>query len=170
MPTRATFSAGLLDGTLLGDFWQHCVGDLIKALQNEISFISGDDLSTLEDDPDEPPVSMQRKKATSVLNLLIQLFNQANGAYVFLSRKEHVILRTLYTNLRELLRSKTFCGMFRGDEFPAYPFPTAPTPGSARTPTPASWLIPRGAASILGAAATRRSTSMTRRRACWSRW
>jgi hypothetical protein len=116
--------AGLLDGTLLGDFWQHCVGDLIKALQKEISFISGDDLSTLEDDPDEPPVSMERKKATSVLNLLIQLFNQANGAYVFLSLKEHVILRTLYTNLRELLRSKTFCGMFRGDDFPAYPFDT----------------------------------------------
>jgi hypothetical protein len=119
--------AGLLEGTLLGDFWQHCVGDLIKALQAEISLISGDDLSRLEDDPDEPPVSTERKKTTSVWNLLIQLVNKANGAYVYLSHKEHVILRTLYTNLRELLRSKTFCGMFRGDEFPPYPFPDART-------------------------------------------
>ena len=69
-------------------------------------------------------VSAQRRKFTSLLNLIVQFigFNTDNGRYVFLSHKEHLILRDIYLRLLELLQSKTFCAMFQEDEFPDYPF------------------------------------------------
>ncbi|MEL6773175.1 MAG: DUF6519 domain-containing protein [Pseudomonadota bacterium] len=124
-PAENDLSVLLRQGTLWGDFWENCIQRLIDALTAEFSFVSGDNLDALEDDPEEPLVSTDRKKWISVLNLAWQLLNRANGAYVYLSFKEHVILRTLYTNLRELLASHTFCALFEGQDFPDYVFPDA---------------------------------------------
>jgi hypothetical protein len=113
-----SFLSGLLDGTLLGDFIQHCVLDLVTALTKELSFVDGEEI-----DDGDALVSDQRKKAVAFGNLAIQLVNRANGAYVWLSPREHEILRDIYEGLRTLLRSKTFCAMFQGNPFPDYPFP-----------------------------------------------
>ncbi len=104
----------LLDGTLLLDFYQHCIKDLVDALQDELTA-----------DPDEKNalVGPTFRRWITLLNLIIQIFNYDNGRYVFLSQKEHGILKKFYQRLQELLRSKTFCAMFEGDEFPDYPFP-----------------------------------------------
>lgn len=106
--------AKLLDGTLLMDFYQDCILDLVKAVQGELSA-----------DPNEQKalVGPTMRRWIALLNLFIQLFNYDNGRYVFLSPKEHAILKKFYERLQELLRSKTFCAMFEGDEFPEYPFP-----------------------------------------------
>lgn len=115
------FLEQLLDGTLLGDFIQHCVIDLINALTEELSFIEEGQLPTGADG--DELVTQERRKFISFWNLVQQLIWQANGPYVWLSRREYDILKALYDRLRDLLESKTFCGMFAGNEFPDYPFP-----------------------------------------------
>ncbi|GAB1260352.1 DUF6519 domain-containing protein [Aurantivibrio plasticivorans] len=111
----------LFDGTLLMDFFQHCIMDLVTAVQNEFRFLNAEEIEEIEGGA-TGLVSVQRRKFTSIINLLIQVFNADNGGYVFLSLKEHNILKDFYLQLQELLRSKTFCAMFEGDEFPEYPF------------------------------------------------
>ncbi|MDR4518605.1 MAG: DUF6519 domain-containing protein [Nitrosomonas sp.] len=111
----------ILDGTLLMDFYQKCIVDLVEAIVSEFKFLNTDELNEVEGGTNGP-VSIERRKLTSFINLIVQLFNQENGSYVFLSRKEHLILRDIYLNLRSLLQSKTFCAMFQGQDFPDYPF------------------------------------------------
>ena len=118
----AKHKQSMFDGTLLMDFYQHCILGLVEALKAEFAFLDAGELDTVEGGS-TGLVSTQRRKFISVLNLIIQLFNSANGSYIFLSRKEHLILRDIYLSLRELLRSKTFCAMFQDNDFPDYPFP-----------------------------------------------
>ncbi|MDZ7657014.1 MAG: DUF6519 domain-containing protein [Sulfurimicrobium sp.] len=113
-PKKENNWEALLDGTLLMDFYQHCIKDLVEALQDELTA-----------DPEEQNalVGPTLRRWITLFNLIIQIFNYDNGRYVFLSNKEHEILKKFYQRLQELLRSKTFCAMFEGDVFPDYPFP-----------------------------------------------
>ncbi len=113
---------GLLEGTLLMDFFQDCILDLIMTLSGEFEFLDTGELESAEGGA-TGLVSKQRRQLTSFLNLIVQILNPGNGSFVFLSHKEHHILRDLYLRLRELLQGKTYCAMFQGDDFPAYPFP-----------------------------------------------
>lgn len=113
--------AGLLDGTLLGDVLETCVRSLIDAVRAEFDFLDADSRDANTDS--KVLVSQDRKKFTTVMNLAIQFNDRENGSYVWLSRREHAILKALYDRLRDLLQSKTFCAMFADDTFPAYPFP-----------------------------------------------
>lgn len=110
----------LLEGTLLMDFVQHCILDLVDAITQEFSFLDQDELDEQEGG-NTGLVSEGRQKSISFINLVIQLINQENGAFVYLSRKEHLVLRDVYLTLQNLLQSKTFCAMFEGQEFPSYP-------------------------------------------------
>jgi hypothetical protein len=109
----------MLEDSILFDFWENCVLKVIDFFKKQVT--PGVD----EDTGDEgaPLVGLARRRATTLLNLLIQLFNPVNGRYVYLSLREHEILRALYDGLRALLQSKTFCAMFAGARpFPDYPF------------------------------------------------
>jgi hypothetical protein len=117
----AKHNKSITDGTLLMDFFQDCVFDLVQAIVGEFQFMDPGELETVEGGA-AGLVSNQRRKFTSVLNLIVQLSNSNNGAYVFLSHREHLILRDIYLSLRQLLQSKTFCAMFQGEDFPDYPF------------------------------------------------
>ena len=110
-----------LDGTLLNDFYQECIVKLVDAIFDEFQFLNEEELDVVEGGS-TGLVSAGRRKLTSLLNLLIQLVNFDNGEFVFLSRKEHLILRDIYLRLRQLLQSKTFCAMFGDETFPDYPF------------------------------------------------
>lgn len=118
--TDTSFLEQLLDGTLLGDFVQHCILDLISALTEELSFIEEGQLPSEEG---AELVSQERRKFISFWNLVAQIAWKANGPYVWMSRREYDILRELYNRLRTLLDSKTFCALFNEDSFPDYPFP-----------------------------------------------
>ena len=120
-PSQDTW-AKALDGTLLMDFFQNCFVDLLNALRKEFAFLEGNDLAEIEAASGEL-ISVERMKFTTTMNLLWQLVNPGNGSYIFLSHREHLILRDLYLQLRLLLQSKTFCAMFQGEDFPDYPFP-----------------------------------------------
>ncbi|MCF6324882.1 MAG: DUF6519 domain-containing protein [Gammaproteobacteria bacterium] len=112
----------MLDGTLLMDFFENCILGLIESIVAEFSFLDTDEVEKIEGGS-TGLVSIERRKFTSAINLLVQLVNSENGSYVFLSQREHLILRDLYHQLRCVLQSATFCGMFQDEEFPEYPFP-----------------------------------------------
>jgi len=119
----AKHKKSLFDGTLLMDFYEDCIKALFDGIVAEFQFLSAEELDIVEGGA-TGLVSTQRRKFTSLLNLIIQFIglNKDNGSYVFLSHKEHLILRDVYLRLLELLHSKTFCAMFQEDEFPDYPF------------------------------------------------
>jgi hypothetical protein len=111
-----------LEGTLFKDFFQDCLGNLIKFFKEELSPKPGEGSLF---------VSPTQKLITSLLNLLIQLINPTNGRYVYLSGEqnveisstEHTILKNFYEKLRGLLQSHTYCAMFdQATPFPVYPY------------------------------------------------
>ena len=112
----------ILDGTIWMDFYQTCIKDLIEDIKDELDDLNINEISE-EETINGELVSIRRKKFTTLLNLIVYFFYKPHGAYVFTSRKEHIILRDFYLRLREILQSKTFCGMLKGQEFPDYPFP-----------------------------------------------
>jgi hypothetical protein len=124
----------IFKNTLWSDFLEGCLGDLVTFLKKELSGGQSKQL-----------VSPAQKLQTTLFNLLIQLFNKTNGQYVYLSgekgledgRTEHTILHNLYTGLRELLKSHTFCAMFDDTDFPPYPYGglNAPTTKPPYSPT-----------------------------------
>lgn len=104
----------LLQGTLLLDFYNHCIKKLVDWVIDEF---------TPDEGEEEMLVGPTHRRITTFLNLLVQLWNPTHGRYVFLSLKEHRILRNFYDGLRGLLQSKTFCAMFEdARQFPEYPF------------------------------------------------
>lgn len=112
----------IFDGTIWMDFYQTCIKDLIDDIKDELDDLNINEISEEELKHGEL-ISIRRKKFTTLLNLIVYLFYKPHGAYVFTSHKEHIILRDFYLRLREILQSKTFCGMLKGQEFPEYPFP-----------------------------------------------
>lgn len=112
----------IFDGTIWMDFYHNCIQHLIEEIKKEL-----DDLNIQEIGEEESKngelVSIRRKKYTSLINLIAYLLSKPHGKYVFTSSKEHIILRDFYLRLRDILQSKTFCGMLAGQDFPAYPFP-----------------------------------------------
>jgi len=112
----------IFDGTIWMDFYQTCIKDLIDDIKDELDDLNINEISEEEKNNGEL-ISIRRKKFTTLLNLIVYFFYKPHGAYVFTSHKEHIILRDFYLRLREILQSKTFCGMLKGQDFPDYPFP-----------------------------------------------
>jgi DNA-binding beta-propeller fold protein YncE len=107
------FWDSVLEGSLLKDFWDNCIASLIESLKKLVLPFPGTTL----------PLSDEHKRMISLLNLLWQVINSASGPYVFVSKVEHDLLKTLYEEIRDLLASKTYCAMFDHlQQFPAYPF------------------------------------------------
>src|SRR5262245_60242914 len=112
----------LLKGTLLMDFITECIQSLSDFFKEQFTPQPGEE---------KEPVGPTQKRITTFSNLLIQLTNKQNGAFVFLSGEkgqssrnlEDTILRDFYTKLRAKLQSHTFCAMFENArQFPDYPY------------------------------------------------
>jgi hypothetical protein len=114
-----TFWQKVLEGTLLENFFQDCIVNLINFFKAEFTPFPSTAI----------PVTQQQELIISLLNLLWQLVQPATGQYIFLSPTEDKLLRNFYQQLRDLLASKTMCAMFdKLTSFPDYPY-TAPPPG-----------------------------------------
>ena len=110
-----TSLSGMLQNTLLMDFFNDCIKEPLEAIQQLITPPPGEN---------DLLVSPARERFITLVNLIIQLLNPTDGRYVFLSPKEDQILRELYFLVRGMLQSKTFCAMFEdARDFPDYPFP-----------------------------------------------
>ncbi len=111
----------ILKGTIWMDFYNDCLGKLVDIFKVELKPAPGEE---------NLPVTPPQRLMTALFNLLIQLFNKSNGRFVYLSgeqglddpKTEHIILRTLYEQLRGVIQSQTFCGEFDSAPFPEYPF------------------------------------------------
>lgn len=127
-----------LQGTMLRDLVDECLAPLVKFVQDE--FITDPAVTP------KPLVGSAQKRLTTFLNLLANLINPKWGSGVFLSgladpkayqeaddREDH-ILRVFYDKLRELLSSKTFCGMYEGLAYPPYDVLKASAPADASRP------------------------------------
>lgn len=125
---KKSFWEEVLEGTLLKDFYDDSVGKLLAFVMTEFGSMTP-----------TAPVPIGQRRLTSLLNLLSQVLNSASGPYAFLSgvqgprnttdcsgsitgiTYEDQLLYCLYKDLRNLLASQTFCGMFDGDrKFPDY--------------------------------------------------
>jgi len=115
--TAQSFWQKVLQGTLLEDFFNDCIKNLITFFKT--SFLPFGSTTI--------PVVQQQKLLISFLNLLWQLAQPATGQYVFLSPTEDKILHDFYLKLHDLLASKTMCAEFdKLTSFPVYPYIATP--------------------------------------------
>ena len=104
----------IFDGTIWVDFIKRVVERLQDFVKSEF---------TVPEGGEKEPVGPIQKRVTTVSNLIVQLLNPTSGAGVFISLTEHQILLKLYSGLKALLSSPTFCGMWdNARPFPDYPF------------------------------------------------
>ncbi|CAN5630250.1 hypothetical protein BH23GEM10_BH23GEM10_00070 [soil metagenome] len=103
----------VLEGTLLKDYYDNAIRRLLDFFRDSLFPIATAGV----------PVPERNRRLSAVLNLLIQLINPSSGRYVFLSRDEHKLLLDFYEQLKDIIRSETFCAMFDDDApFPDYPY------------------------------------------------
>lgn len=124
---KKTFWEEVLEGSLLQDFFNDDIKPLFDWVKKQLVFPQND----------TPPVPIGQQRITAVINLIWQLVNSASGPFVFLSgtkkrselcnqkpeekQNEDQLLYCIFKELRALLASETFCGMFDKDHpFPAY--------------------------------------------------
>jgi len=117
----------VLEGTLLKDFYEDCIKNLLDFFKKEFPFPL----------KDEVPVPVTQRRLTAFMNLLYQLINSNTGPYGFISGNEKggpgdkedakfgptedKLLREFYKDLKEMLASETFCAMFdKDDPYPEY--------------------------------------------------
>lgn len=99
-------------GALLNNIYSNCIEPLVEFFKKEITGNGGE----------KKLVGLHQKRLTVLLNLVIQYLNPEYGNKVYLSPQEDEILENLYNEIKELLRSKTFCAMFENiQQFPDYP-------------------------------------------------
>jgi Family of unknown function (DUF6519) len=109
--------AEVLDGTLLLDFYEHCLKPYVDYFRTTLN----------PDNTNANAVSTAQQRVIAVWNLLIQLWNPVNGGRVYLSRREHDLLLEVYGDLQRLAASSTFCTLLEGlREPPSYPFDSVP--------------------------------------------
>ncbi|WP_020588526.1 DUF6519 domain-containing protein [Desulfobacter curvatus] len=113
----------IFSDTLLMDFYQDCILDLInmfKLSMDEDDEVIARCTRTLCGKKLLPPA---RRRGLAVANLV---FNDAAGGasntVLNVSPCEHALIRDLYARLQDYLQSKTFCAQFEQNEFPDYPF------------------------------------------------
>jgi len=100
--------------TFWEDFWKKCVQPLITFVTSQFS--GGQGSASL-------PVGPTQKRIDTLYNLLYQLIHPVNGQHLFVSPEEDTILRDFYNGFKQVLTSRTFCGLFdKARAFPVYPF------------------------------------------------
>ncbi len=147
-----TFWQKVLEGTLLQDFWNDCILNVINFFKYEFQPSQNGVFLPFPAKTFPPPDT--HKLFISVLNLLWQMVQPSSGQYIFLSKhanetedlsgcpdlsqppkvtvsngSEHHFLHEFYLCLKNLIASQTYCAEFDNlTEFPAYPY-LNPLPG-----------------------------------------
>jgi hypothetical protein len=114
-----TFAQQMLDGTLLKDFYDHCLKNLIDKFKADYGreYISSDKV-----------VTKTQALVSSLTNLLIQFIQPNLTKDVYISEAEYGYLYDFYKWLRGQLSDKTFCSLLSGArEFPEYTLGNAAT-------------------------------------------
>ncbi len=127
---KKSFWEEILEGGIWQKFYEECIEDLILFFTDQLSLSLSD----------TPPVTLEQRRITTLLNLFIQILNASKGRYIFVSgqrdpgrmdrecgtgsnesKSEDKLLWCFYNALKEKIASETFCAMFDGDTpFPDY--------------------------------------------------
>jgi len=114
----------VLEGTLLKDFWDNCIKNIINLFEENFGHFSAENFSG---DGDE--VTDNHKRITVFANMLLQITSADSGRRLFLSgtdtensqKTEDELLRDFYNKLKGIIGGDTFCGIFDNDTpFPEY--------------------------------------------------
>jgi len=116
--------SGLLDrlqGTLLLDFYQDCILDLVNRIKEE--FNSADiKARCAETKCGKVLIKPVKRRILTLANLLFHKKSGEQETILNISPCEHALLHDTYNNFKDHLRSKTFCTQFSDHAFPEYPF------------------------------------------------
>ncbi|MBL4661561.1 MAG: hypothetical protein JKY19_14475 [Alcanivoracaceae bacterium] len=123
-----------LQDSLLFDFYNDCVVELIATLKAELTDTEIQVRCAITACGNQFIPALQRRTLALTNILFHKNQNQANTV-LNVSRCEHELLKNQYDNLQDLLRSKTFCGQFKNSGFPEFPFIENKIPW-------ATWLTP----------------------------
>jgi hypothetical protein len=111
--------------TLMYDFYQDCILDLVKAVSGELQDTEVEQRCALTVCGREQIRPVKRRTLT-LANLLFQYQQGEAETVLNISQCEHALLRDLYDSLKNILRSRTFCAQFESQAFPDYPFADQP--------------------------------------------
>jgi len=111
--------------TLLYDFYQDCILDLVKALTGELQDTDVEQRCALTVCGKEQ-IKPAKRRTLTLVNLLFQYQQGEAETVLNISRCEHALLKDLYDSLKNILRSRTFCAQFESQTFPNYPFADEP--------------------------------------------
>jgi hypothetical protein len=114
-----------LRGTLLHDFYDDCILDLVKALTGELQDTEVEQRCALTVCGREQ-IRPAKRRTLTLANLLFHYQQGEAETILNLSQCEHALLRDLYDSLKNILRSRTFCAQFEQQAFPDYPFADEP--------------------------------------------
>jgi hypothetical protein len=108
-----SFWASVLEGTLIKDFYDDVILGYVNFFKAQFTPFPDGSL----------PLSAAHQRVLTVINLIWQWVNSSSGPYMYVSPREHELLSKLHAELKDLLASKTYCGMFDAlQPFPAYPY------------------------------------------------
>jgi hypothetical protein len=114
-----TFLHEWIDGSIWDDVWNQCFVPLQGFWKDNFTIAAGSAGS-------KGVVTLGEQNFIALVNLVYEIANTNWGTGIYLSQAEHDLLNTIYQQLRELLKSKTYCSMFdNARAFPAYPFTTS---------------------------------------------
>lgn len=96
------------------DFNNNCMGKLGALFGEKFGGLNFDQIDAYEKQHNIH-ISHDRKILTSLFNLFVD--------DLFVSQKEHELLKELYENFKATLKESTYCGVIKNtEEFPKYPF------------------------------------------------
>ncbi len=110
-----------LKDTLLFDFYNDCILDLINTLKGDIddTDIQARCAKTKCGHEQIKPI---KRRTLALTNLLFHKTSNEQETILNVSPCEHALLKDLYDKLKIHLSSKTFCAQFSHNDFPEYPF------------------------------------------------
>jgi len=123
-----------LQDSLLFDFYNDCIVELLDTLKAELTNTEIQIRCAITSCGNQFTPALQRRTLILGNMLFHKNQNQANTV-LNVSRCEHELLKDLYANIQDLLRSKTFCAQFKNNGFPEFPFINRNTPR-------ATWITP----------------------------
>lgn len=110
-----------LNDSLLLEFYNECVVELIDSLKAELSDAQIDSQCFITECGKQyiPPT---KRRTLAISNIAFHRNLDQTNTILNVSACEHSLLQNLYDNLLKILRSKTFCGQLNNGQFPDYPF------------------------------------------------
>ena len=112
----------ILADSLLMDFYQDCVVDLLDIFRGEIQGLEEVEARCAITECGKKHLPSGERRTLSISNLIYNDAVNETKSVLNVSSCEHALLEDLFNKLKDKLRSKTFCGQFRDHAFPDYPF------------------------------------------------